>query len=128
MTTNRDDEGRAELLGCPFCGSPPTVANIKPHSHKDGIAAFMPDHPGSSYVECSCGAGLIDATEKKVRERWNTRSPADGVVRAALEQAAVSFEELEVVFREEGFAKIAALAGKYRENARAALQSTGAGK
>lgn len=63
------------LLPCPFCGNAPTIANIKPHSHK-GIAEFMPDHPGSSYVECSCGAGLIDATEELVVARWNKRCGA----------------------------------------------------
>lgn len=62
------------LKPCPFCGCEPYVALIEPHSHKGGIAAFMPDHQGSATVECGCGAGLIDDDEETVRRRWNQRA------------------------------------------------------
>jgi len=62
------------LKPCPFCGGKPSLVTIEPHSHKGGIAAFMPDHPGSAYIECSCGAGLIDVDEKTVADRWNWRT------------------------------------------------------
>lgn len=63
-----------DLLPCPFCGGKPTLVTIEPHSHKGGIAAFMPDHYGSAYIECGCGAGLIDEDEKTVAGRWNGRT------------------------------------------------------
>lgn len=62
------------LEPCPFCGGQPTFAAIEPHSHKGGIAAFMPDYAGSAYIECGCGAGLIDETAHAVGARWNTRA------------------------------------------------------
>jgi hypothetical protein len=72
-------EAQDGLLPCPFCGREPTVVDIDPHSHKGGIAAFMPDHSGSSYIECGCGAGLIDDDRKAVIARWNARaSPSQG--------------------------------------------------
>lgn len=64
---------KAELKSCPFCGGDPVVVEIEPHSHKGGIADFMPDHPGSAYIDCACGVGLIDATPESVVARWNNR-------------------------------------------------------
>ena len=58
---------------CPFCGTVPIVVTIEPHSHKGGIADFMPDHPGSAYIDCACGVGLIDSSEEAVLRRWNVR-------------------------------------------------------
>lgn len=63
----------ALLLPCPFCGGAPVVVEIEPHSHTGGIADFMPDHPGSAYIDCACGVGTIDATAELVTARWNKR-------------------------------------------------------
>jgi hypothetical protein len=63
-----------KLLPCPFCGGQPIVVTIEPHTHKGGIAEFMPDHPGSAYIDCACGVGLIDADEDSVAKRWNVRT------------------------------------------------------
>ncbi len=61
------------LLPCPFCGSTPFVNVIEAHTH--AFAPFMPDHPGSVCIECSCGAGLIDDDLDSVSARWNIRAP-----------------------------------------------------
>lgn len=63
----------ADLLSCPFCGGSPVVVDIEPHSHKGSIADFMPDHPGSSYIDCACGVGIIDFSREEVIKRWNRR-------------------------------------------------------
>lgn len=63
-----------QLKPCPFCGENPMIDDIEPHEHLivfDGEK--MPDHLGSTVIECGCGAGLIDDTRLKVIERWNTR-------------------------------------------------------
>lgn len=63
----------SDLRECPFCGSTPIVVEIEPHSHKGGIADFMPDHPGSAYIDCACGVGMIDVSKAAVTDRWNLR-------------------------------------------------------
>lgn len=67
------------LLPCPFCGGSAVIVKIEPHSHAGGIADFMPDHPGSAYVDCGCGVGIIDADEDALTKRWNTRIPDEAV-------------------------------------------------
>lgn len=62
-----------QLRECPFCGSIPHIVVIEPHNHAGGIADFMPDHPGSAYIDCACGVGLIDADAETVAGRWNVR-------------------------------------------------------
>lgn len=78
MTSSPPDMEKlaGELLPCPFCGGAPVVVKIEPHSHAGGIADFMPDHPGSAYIDCTCGVGLIDASKEDVVKRWNARTPA----------------------------------------------------
>ena len=72
MKTPRDD--LMSLAPCPFCGGEATVVEIEPHSHSGGIAEFMPDHPGSAYIDCVCGVGIIDASKDDAIKRWNTRA------------------------------------------------------
>lgn len=63
------------LKPCPFCGTEPILTEIPPHSHKSGIANFMPDHPGSFTVECpKCSCGMIDTNKDSVVRTWNTRA------------------------------------------------------
>lgn len=60
-----------ELKPCPFCGSKVSLEEIEPHTHK--IAAFMPDHPGSWFIECECGIAIIGEKKQEVIDRWNLR-------------------------------------------------------
>jgi Lar family restriction alleviation protein len=60
------------LLPCPFCGGEPVAYEIPPHTHK--FATFMPDHPGSFVIECSCGIGLIHENKDTVIAAWNRRA------------------------------------------------------
>lgn len=62
------------LLPCPFCGLPPTINRIEPHTHSGLLKELgIPDHPGSVVIECICGCGLLDATQEAVTARWNRR-------------------------------------------------------
>ena len=79
---SKTEEGQSRLtvgldmiLPCPFCGADPTISDIEPHVHVISLGDWkMPDHPGSTVIECGCGAGLIDDTREKVLRRWNTRA------------------------------------------------------
>lgn len=63
------------LLPCPFCGHKPMINHIEPHTHSGPLKELgIPDHPGSTVIECFCGCGLLDATEEAVTARWNQRS------------------------------------------------------
>lgn len=63
------------LKPCPFCGSEPIIQDIEPHAHGLVIAGErMPDHPGSSVIECRCGCGLIDDDRASVIAHWNRRA------------------------------------------------------
>lgn len=63
------------LLPCPFCGEEPMFYDIEPHTHNLSFGEWkMPDHTGSSVIECGCGCGLIDGTRATVIERWNRRA------------------------------------------------------
>jgi hypothetical protein len=69
----------ADLLPCPFCGASASGYGIDPHKHAMRLGDFqMPDHPGSYIIEgdCSCGSGLIGATQEEVTARWNARAPS----------------------------------------------------
>lgn len=72
------------LLPCPFCGRPPIINRIAPHTHNVFIKALsiLPDHPGSVVIECVCGCGLMDATEEAVTVRWNQRIATPATLRA----------------------------------------------
>lgn len=59
------------LSNCPHCGAEVEIDHIEPHTHK--IATWMPDHPGSYYIECQCGAGMIDEDCEGLIKRWNRR-------------------------------------------------------
>jgi hypothetical protein len=64
------------LEPCPFCGSAPLIHDIEPHTHHMSVGDWkMPDHPGSTVIECGCGCGLIDDKREAVIERWNRRAP-----------------------------------------------------
>ena len=60
-----------EVKPCPHCGSEVDIVEIPPHKH---MFVKSPDHPGSWYIECSCGAGMIDESREKLIERWNRRA------------------------------------------------------
>ncbi|WP_424140903.1 Lar family restriction alleviation protein, partial [Roseomonas chloroacetimidivorans] len=78
------------LASCPFCGGEAFSHAIEPHSHGP-VASFMPDHPGSGYVECmGCSAGIAEATEAEAIAAWNRRTPTPS---AAVEQAGASSGE-----------------------------------
>jgi hypothetical protein len=63
------------LEPCPFCGSAPLIHDIEPHTHHMSVGDWkMPDHPGSTVIECGCGCGLIDDKREAVIERWNRRA------------------------------------------------------
>jgi hypothetical protein len=62
-----------KLRECPFCGNEPSIITIEPHRHAGGIGDFMPDHPGSAYIDCACGVGIIDSNAETVATRWNRR-------------------------------------------------------
>lgn len=72
-----DQAEREALLPCPFCGASASGYGIDPHTHALRLGDFqMPDHPGSYIIEgdCSCGSGLIGATQEEVSARWNSRA------------------------------------------------------
>lgn len=59
-------------LPCPCCGGEAMSYEIEPHTHF--IATFMPDHPGSGYVECTgCTLGCSGETKEEAINTWNTR-------------------------------------------------------
>jgi hypothetical protein len=60
----------SELLTCPLCGGEVHLEEIEPHKHLNGI---LPDHPGSWFIECSCGVGIIGEDRQDVIDRWNRR-------------------------------------------------------
>lgn len=63
-----------EVLPCPFCGAEPLEHAIEPHSHGGALKALgVPDHPGSHFIECGCGAGMIAEAKQAVRDMWNRR-------------------------------------------------------
>ena len=61
-----------QLLPCPFCGDMPTLIEHPPHTHR--YATFMPDHPGSWSIDCSCLAGMIKSDREEVIAAWNRRA------------------------------------------------------
>ncbi|WP_119154185.1 Lar family restriction alleviation protein [Caldimonas tepidiphila] len=68
---------QAQLLPCPHCGAEPLIHDIQPHAHSFNFGGWkMPDHPGSTVIECGCGAGMIDESRERVLERWNRRAAA----------------------------------------------------
>jgi len=76
-SSSSSEAERDALLPCPFCGAPASGYAIAPHTHALRFGDFkMPDHVGSYVVEgnCSCGSGLIGATQGEVTARWNTRA------------------------------------------------------
>lgn len=65
---------KPEVLPCPFCGAEPLEHAIEPHSHGSELKALgVPDHPGSHFIECGCGAGMIAEAKQAVRDMWNRR-------------------------------------------------------
>lgn len=64
----------SELKNCPFCGGEVSLDEIEPHKHLNGI---LPDHPGSWFIECSCGVGMIGEDKQDVIDRWNRRNAPD---------------------------------------------------
>jgi len=71
----------SNLKPCPFCGADPMIHDIEPHLHRLALAGehAMPPHPGSTVIECGCGAGLIDESREVVIERWNRRAAASAL-------------------------------------------------
>lgn len=62
-----------ELKPCPFCGGEAVINTIEPHTHE--FATFMPDYPGSTFVECTgCTCALSGDTEEKAIKAWNRRA------------------------------------------------------
>lgn len=79
-------ESQAELAACPFCGGEAILQEHEPHSHAGGIAAFMPDYPGSFTIECcctNCNTGQIADTRAEVVAMWNRRAAQSPVVGAS---------------------------------------------
>ena len=71
---NPPPPSEAALLPCPMCGSPGFLHAIEPHTHGP-LAAFMPDHPGSAYVECTgCTVALSAGNEADAIAAWNRRA------------------------------------------------------
>lgn len=65
------------LIGCPHCGSEPTVTRRPAHKHTGPLAGFMPPVGESVTVECiRCGAGMIGESLEELHMRWNARTPA----------------------------------------------------
>lgn len=68
---------KPEVLPCPFCGAEPLEHTIEPHSHGGALKALgVPDHLGSHFIECGCGAGMIAEAKQAVRDMWNRREDA----------------------------------------------------
>ena len=62
-----------ELKPCPFCGGEAFSYSIAPHTHE--LAKFMPDHPGSGFVECrGCSASMSGDSEAEAIAAWNRRA------------------------------------------------------
>lgn len=68
-----------ELKPCPFCGGKAVLHEIPAHAHGP-LAAFMPDHKGSAYVECAgCSCAISANDEKQAVQAWNRRKAADTI-------------------------------------------------
>lgn len=75
-------EQREQLKACPFCGGRAVLQEQEPHSHSGGMAAFMPDHPGSFTIECArggCNTGQIADTRAEVVVMWNRRAQVEAL-------------------------------------------------
>src|SRR5690606_22975005 len=66
-----------DIKTCAHCGSPAMLQEHPAHSHAGGVAAFMPDYPGSATITCcndDCSSGMIGSTVEEVTAAWNRRA------------------------------------------------------
>ncbi len=72
MPTDQHPE-RPKPLPCPFCGGEPVDYEIEAHKHH--FATWMPDHPGSWWIECMiCDIHMGKPTRDEVVAAWNRRA------------------------------------------------------
>jgi len=60
-----------ELKPCPFCGKEVKIEETQPDIN---LVECLRNSHIEYYIECPCGAGMIDEEKEDLVERWNTRT------------------------------------------------------
>lgn len=67
------------LKPCPFCGKEVKMEETQPDIN---LVECLRNSHIEYYIECPCGAGMIDEDKEELIERWNTRiETIDSLVR-----------------------------------------------